>query len=53
MRKKKQLLIGIAIGYFAGPIVKILASPFREAAQKKLYDIAIEYIERFDADRPS
>lgn len=53
MRKKKQLLIGLTIGVLARPVIKRAYRPFSDAVRKKIYDIAFDYIQNFDADRPS
>jgi len=53
MRKKKPLLIGITIGLLARPVVIRAYQPFRDVMRNKLYNIAFDYIQNFDADRPS
>lgn len=55
MRKKKTLIVGIAIGLLARPVIK--RAPFRNMARDvirtRLYNLAVDYIENFDAERPS
>lgn len=53
MKKKKPLLVGIAIGVLARPIIKRAYLPFRSAVRNKLYTLAFDFIQDFDADRPS
>lgn len=53
MRKKKPLLIGIAIGVLARPVIVRAYRPFRDVIRTKVYNVAFEYIQNFDADRPS
>lgn len=53
MRKKKPLIIGIAIGILARPVIKRAYRPFSDAVRKRVYNIAFDYIQNFDADRPS
>lgn len=51
MRKKKPLLIGIAIGMFARPIIVRAYRPFRSRLQDTLYNVAIDFIRNLDAER--
>ena len=53
MRKKKPLFVGVLIGAFARPIIVRAYRPFHSKVREKLYNIALEYIQNFDADRPS
>jgi hypothetical protein len=53
MRKKKPLLIGIAIGALARPVIVRAYRPFRARIQRKLYDVAFEFMQNYDADHPS
>jgi hypothetical protein len=53
MRKKKSLLIGVTIGVLARPIIKQAYRPFRDVIRNKIYGVAVDYIQNFDADRPS
>lgn len=53
MRKKRTLLIGITIGVLARPIVLWAYWPFRDVIRTKIYNVAFDYIQNFDADRPS
>lgn len=52
-KKKKQILVGIVIGAFARPVIKRAYRPFRSAVRNKLYVLAVDFIQDFDADRPS
>lgn len=52
-KKKKQLLVGVAIGVLARPVIKRAYRPFRSVVRNKLYAIALNFIQDFDADRPS
>lgn len=53
MRKKKLLFVGIAIGVLARPIIVLAYRPFRDVIRTRIYNVAFEYIQNFDADRPS
>lgn len=53
MRKKRSLLIGIAIGALARPVIKRVYRPFRHVVREKIYNVAFDYIHNFDAERPS
>jgi hypothetical protein len=53
MRKKKHLLIGIAIGALARPVIVRAYRPFRSRVRRKIYDVAFEYLQNFDADHPT
>jgi hypothetical protein len=53
MRKKKPLLIGVMIGVLAKPVITQACRPFRDRIRNKIYNIAVDYIQNFDADRPS
>ncbi len=49
MRKKKPILIGIAIGALARPVFKQAYKPFRNSVRNKLYNLALDFIQNFDA----
>lgn len=53
MKKKRAILIGMAIGMFARPVIKQAYQPFRDQIRQKIYNIAFDYIQNFDAERPS
>lgn len=53
MRKKKSLLVGIVVGVLARPVVALAYRPFRDVIRAKIYNVAFDYIQNFDADRPS
>jgi hypothetical protein len=49
MRKKKPLLVGIAIGVLARPVIIQVYKPFRNTVQTKIYNLALDFIQNFDA----
>ena len=55
--KKKQVLAGIAIGVIWAPGINFLARPLlrpiKTRVRAKLYNIALEFIQNYDADRPN
>lgn len=54
MRKqKKSLFVGIVIGALARPVIVRVYRPFHSKVQNKLYNIAFDFIQNFDADHPS
>lgn len=53
MRKKKALLVGITIGALARPVIVRVYWPFRGRVRTRIYNLAFDYIQNFDADRPS
>ena len=53
MRKKKSLLVGIAIGVLARPALRRAYRSFREKVRVKMYGIALDFIQNFDANHPS
>lgn len=52
MRKKKPLLIGIAIGVLARPVIVRAYRPFHNAVRTKIYNLAFDFIQNFDANHP-
>jgi hypothetical protein len=50
VRKKKPLLVGIAIGVLARPVIVRAYRPFRHKVQTKLYNLALDFIQNFDAN---
>lgn len=56
MRKKKQLLLGVGVGLLVRPVIARVARPLtskaRQAVRVKLYELAFQYMQDFDADRP-
>lgn len=53
MRKKKHLLVGVAIGVIARPVIKRAYRPFRSAVRNKIYLIALDFVQNFDTGGPS
>lgn len=53
MKRKKGLLIGVVIGVFARPAIALAYRPFRDVIRTRIYNAAFDYIQNFDADRPS
>lgn len=53
MRKKKALLVGITIGVIARPVIVRVYRPFHGRVRNRIYNLAFDYIQNFDADRPS
>jgi hypothetical protein len=51
MRKKRPLLLGIAIGVFARPIIVRVYRPFHSRLQDTLYNIAFDFIQNLDSER--
>jgi hypothetical protein len=56
VRKKKQLLLGVGVGLLVRPVIARVARPLtskaRQAVRVKLYELACQYMQDFDADRP-
>lgn len=48
MRKKKPLIVGIAIGALARPVIKRAYKPFSNTVRKKLYNLALDFINKVD-----
>lgn len=52
-QKRKGLIIGLAIGALAKPVLIRAYRPFRSKVREKIYTIAFEFIQNFDAERPT
>jgi hypothetical protein len=48
--KKKWLLAGLAIGLLARPIVVKACRPLHRKVQTKIYNLAFDFIQNFDAN---
>jgi hypothetical protein len=53
MKKKKPLLIGIAIGVLARPVISRAYRPFRARVQRRIYEVAFQYMQDYDINHPS
>lgn len=51
--KKKPLIVGIAIGVLARPVVLRMYQPFHAKVQQKLYNLAFDFMQNFEANHPS
>ena len=47
--RKRTLLAGVVIGLVAKPIAKRAYRPFRDKVRLKMYNIAFDFIQNFDA----
>jgi len=53
VRKKKPFLVGITVGLLVRPVIVRVYRPFHGKVREKIYNLALDYIQNFDADRPS
>lgn len=47
-----KLIIGIAVGALARPVLVRMYRPFHSKVQTKLYNLAFDFIQSFDAHHP-